>query len=84
MSRSTLTRGVLEEFVIDALVAQGATREQITPDVSFDEIGLDSLSVTDMGLSVKNEFGIALAPGDLEDVENLRAALAVIFAKAGL
>ncbi|MFC5114992.1 acyl carrier protein [Amycolatopsis halotolerans] len=84
VSSSAVTREALETFVIDALAAQGAARERIGPDVSFDELGLDSLNVTDMGLSVKTEFGIDVRPGDLEDAENLRAALAVIYQKAGL
>ncbi|GAA3167762.1 MULTISPECIES: acyl carrier protein [Streptomyces] len=71
-------------FVLDVLEKLGIDREQITPDASFDDLGVDSLHVTELGQAVNREFGIEVHAADLEEAQSLREALNAIYAKAGL
>ncbi len=84
MSGSTPTRDGIEEFVIAALVKLDVPREDISLDAPFDDIGVDSLQVTEVGQLVKREFGIDVSARDLDEAEALREVLAVIYAKAGV
>ncbi|MBE3008773.1 acyl carrier protein [Microbispora sp. NEAU-D428] len=84
MTNPTLTRETIDQFVFDAMTKLGVEPSEITVDASFDDLGLDSLDVTELGQSVKREYGVDLSPRDLEDALLVREALAVIYAKAGL
>jgi acyl carrier protein len=84
MTRSALTRDAVEQFVFTTLKEFGADPEAITLDESFDDLGMDSLDVTELGRSVKRDLGIEVTPRDLDDVLSVGQALTVIYAKAGL
>ncbi|MFC9326837.1 acyl carrier protein [Kitasatospora sp. NPDC057015] len=84
MTGSTLTREAVEKFVVDTLEELGAERSEIVPSASFEDLGVDSLDVTDLGASVKREFAIELRARDFEEALLVQDALAVIYAKAGL
>lgn len=81
---SDISHETVEEFVVATLAALGAPAADIVPDAAFEDLGLDSLDVTDLGTRAENEFGLDLAPRDFEEAEHVRDALAVIWAKAGL
>jgi acyl carrier protein len=84
MERTAVTRERIEQFVADKLADLGAERSSISPDALFDDLGMDSLDVTDIGTSVKRELGIEVNPRDFEDVRQVKDALAVVYEKAGL
>jgi acyl carrier protein len=84
MATSAVTREVIEQFVVDALVEFGADRTAISPEATFNDLEIDSLDMVELGQSVKREFGIELKPKDFEEVAGVRDALSIIYAKAGL
>jgi len=84
MTDRALTRGAIEEFVIDTMVKLGIDRGSISLDVSFDDLGVDSLHVTELGQAVDRELGVPVRATDLEETRSLREALDLICAKASL
>ncbi|MFD9813424.1 acyl carrier protein [Streptomyces sp. NPDC059080] len=78
------TKEAVEGFVVDVLEKLGIDREQITLDASFDDLGVDSLHVTELGQAVNREFDIHVHAADLEETQSLREALNAIYGKAGL
>jgi acyl carrier protein len=84
MSSTAVSRELLAQFVVDMLAQIGVKRAEIVPDALFDDLGVDSLDVTELGAKVKREFEIDLVPRDFEDALRVEDALAVIYAKAGV
>jgi acyl carrier protein len=84
MSSTVVSRERLAQFVVDTLAQLGVQRAEIVPEALFDDLGVDSLDVTELGAKVKREFEIDLVPRDFEDALRVADALAVIYAKAGL
>ncbi|MGK4585106.1 acyl carrier protein [Kitasatospora sp. HPMI-4] len=84
MTSPSPSKETIEEFVVGTLVKLGLDRAELTLDASFDDLGVDSLHVTELGQAVDRELGIRVRAADLEETRSLREALAVIFAKAEL
>ena len=64
---NTFTEILVEDFDIPA--------EEITPDVTFEALGLDSLDVVDLTLAVEERTGIKLEDSELEDVRTVGDAV---------
>lgn len=65
---TTLTAILVEDFDIPA--------DEITPDASFEALGLDSLDVVDLTLAIEERTGIKLEDEELEDVRTVGDAVA--------
>lgn len=64
---TTFTEILVEDFDIPA--------EEITPDATFEALGLDSLDVVDLTLAVEERTGVKLEDEELEDVRTVGDAV---------
>ena len=64
---NTLTSILVEDFDIPA--------DEISPEVTFEELGLDSLDVVDLTLAIEERTGIKLEDEELEDVRTVGQAV---------
>ena len=64
---TTVTEILVEDFDIPA--------EEVTPDATFEALGLDSLDVVDLTLAVEERTGIKLEDAELEDVRTVGDAV---------
>ncbi len=64
---TTFTEILVEDFDIPA--------EEVTPEASFEALGLDSLDVVDLTLAVEERTGIKLEDEELEDVRTVGDAV---------
>ncbi len=64
---NTFTEILVEDFDIPA--------EEISPDVTFEALGLDSLDVVDLTLAVEERTGVKLEDEELEDVRTVGDAV---------
>ncbi len=71
---TTFTEILVEDFDIPA--------EEITPEATFEALGLDSLDVVDLTLAVEERTGIKLEDEELEDVRTVGDAVNAADAKA--
>lgn len=64
---TTFTEILAEDFDIPT--------EEITPDATFEALGLDSLDVVDLTLAVEERTGVKLEDEELEDVRTVGDAV---------
>jgi acyl carrier protein len=66
-----------------ALLARtcGLEQEEITPDVTFADLELDSLALVEFAMAVQAEFGVPVADDELSADETVVAAARLIDAK---
>ena len=70
---TTFTEILVEDFDIPA--------EEISPEVTFEALGLDSLDVVDLTLAVEERTGVKLEDEELEDVRTVGDAVNAADAK---
>ena len=69
----TFTDLLVEDFDVPA--------EEVTPEATFEALGLDSLDVVDLTLAVEESTGIKLEDDELEDVRTVADAVNAADAK---
>lgn len=55
---------------------------QVTPDASFESLDADSLDLVEFVMALEEEFGIEVPESDLEGVDTVGKAFALVTAKA--
>jgi acyl carrier protein len=70
---TTFTEILVEDFDIPA--------DEITPDATFEALGMDSLDVVDLTLAVEERTGVKLEDSELEDVRTVGQAVDAAAAK---
>ncbi|MFA9430492.1 acyl carrier protein [Egicoccus sp. AB-alg2] len=53
----------------------GVPAEDVTPDATFEALGLDSLDVVELTLVLEEETGVKLEDEELEDVRTVQDAI---------
>ncbi|MEU0118091.1 acyl carrier protein [Streptomyces bobili] len=84
MASPALTRESVEQFVFAELVRLGAEESEIDSGAAFEDLGIDSLDMTELGTAVKRRLGVEVRPSDFEEVMVVQDALDVIHDRAGL
>ncbi len=72
---TTITEILTEEF--------GVPADDISPDATFEKLGLDSLDVVELTLVLEEKTGVKLEDEELEDVRTLQDAVNKIAEKQG-
>lgn len=84
MPVNTITTEAVEEqvkqIIIDVL---GVSRESVTPDVSLDELGADSLYKIDIVMALEEKFGVEISEENAAQCQTLRAITAMIMKRTG-
>ena len=70
---TTFTEILVEDFDIPA--------EEVSPEATFEALGLDSLDVVDLTLAVEERTGVKLEDEELEDVRTVGDAVNAAAAK---
>jgi len=59
----------LHDSVADVFVSRfGLDREEIRPDATFDDLGLDSLAQIELATALKKRLGIVITDAELSEV----------------
>lgn len=59
----------------------GVPADDVTPDATFEALGLDSLDVVELTLVLEEETGVKLEDEELEDVRTVQDAITKIAEK---
>jgi acyl carrier protein len=70
---STFTTMLVDTFDVPA--------DDVTPEATFESLGLDSLDVVELTLVVEEETGVKLEDEELEDVRTVQDAMDKVAAK---
>jgi acyl carrier protein len=71
----TITEVLTEDF--------GVPEDDISPDATFEALGLDSLDVVELTLVLEEKTGVKLEDEELEDIRTLQQAVDKIAEKQG-
>lgn len=61
----------------------GVPEGEVTPDATFEALGLDSLDVVELTLVLEERTGVKLEDEELEDVRTVQDAMDKVAAKQG-
>lgn len=59
----------------------GVPAEDVTPEATFESLGLDSLDVVELTLVIEEQLGVKIEDEELEDVRTVQDAAAKVVAK---
>jgi acyl carrier protein len=68
----------LERRVFEVLISFGADEDEVSREVTLDELEVDSLDLVELAEIVKTEFGVTLEPEDLQHVETVGQAIELV------
>ena len=70
----------VKSIIVEVL---GVDAEAVTLEVSFADLGADSLDIVELVMAFEEEFGIEIPDEDAERISNVRDAVAYIERNAG-
>ena len=65
----------VQKLIVDKF---GVTKEDVTPQMTFDDLGADSLDVVEFVMEVEDQFGIEFEDDRIESLNNIQDAVAYI------
>lgn len=69
----------VKKIIVDQL---GVSADQVTPDAAFvDDLGADSLDLTELIMAMEEEFGIEIDDEDAQKMSKVKDVLAYIQSK---
>ena len=75
---TTATAQEIERTVIESLKEFGVDQAELTPDASFEDLGVDSLDLAELAQVIEERYGIELKGSDVAEVRNVQDAVALI------
>jgi acyl carrier protein len=72
----------IERRLIEAIVELGPPPETVTREARLSDLDIDSLDLAEFSQIVDDEFGVALAAGDLEGLATVGDAIDLVTARA--
>ncbi|MFP5309907.1 MAG: acyl carrier protein [Actinomycetes bacterium] len=73
---------LIDTFTTILVDTFGVEADQVAPDATFEELGLDSLDVVELTLVLEEETGVKLEDEELEDVRTVGDAIAKVEARS--
>jgi acyl carrier protein len=65
--------------VADLLVERlGVTREELSPEATFEELDLDSLDLVEFSMAARDEFGVQISDDEAEGLKTVGDAVALL------
>lgn len=80
--QSTVARPEVEARVLTVFKNFLTSDEKLTPNASFQELGLDSLDAVEVMVAVEEEFGIEIPDKESEEIKSVKDAVDYISAQS--
>ncbi len=80
---ATITAEQVQSVVYDALVELGPSRDELSPEATFEALDVDSLDLAELSQVVEEHFGVRLKGDDVAQIETVGQAIALIVSRAG-
>lgn len=75
------TKEQISERITDAIASFGPEREQVVPEATWGELGLDSLHLVELAEIASEDYGAQLQGQDFEDVATVGEAIDLIWSR---
>ncbi|MEU2718583.1 acyl carrier protein [Streptomyces sp. NPDC007205] len=72
------------EYLVDQLATTFKVDQAMAPDQSFKELGLDSLTIAEVGAALQEALGVEVAEEELTETTKLGALAALLEAKGAV
>jgi acyl carrier protein len=76
-----VTREHVLETIREQLKAFEVKPEDVTPEVSYDTLGLDSLDLVELSVRIEDVYGVDIEEDDLKDVWKIDDAIDIVMKK---
>ena len=75
---TVVTEEQIEKIVVESLESFGADPEQITRDVTFEALDIDSLDLAELSQIVQEQFDVELRGADVAEIRTVDDAIKMI------
>jgi acyl carrier protein len=75
---TVVTEEQIEKIVVESLESFGAEPEQITREVSFEALDIDSLDLAELSQIVQEQFDVELKGADVAEIRTVDDAIKMI------
>jgi len=79
--KTAVSREHVLETIREQLKSFEVKPEDVSPDVSYDSLGLDSLDLVELSVRIEDVYGIDIEEDDLKDVWKIDDAIDVVMKK---
>jgi acyl carrier protein len=81
--KTAVSREHVLETIREQLKSFEVKPEDVSPDVSYDSLGLDSLDLVELSVRIEDVYGVDIEEDDLKDVWKIDDAIDVVMKKLG-
>ncbi len=79
---ATVTKEQVTERITEAIASFGPDREQVVPEATWGQLGLDSLHLVELAEIASEDYGAKLQGQDFEEVATVGEAIDLICSRA--
>jgi acyl carrier protein len=79
---TSVTKEQVTERITEAIASFGPDREQVVPEATWGQLGLDSLHLVELAEIASEDYGAKLQGQDFEEVATVGEAIELICARA--
>jgi len=76
------TKDQVRERITEAITAFGPEREQVVPEATWGQLGLDSLHLVELAEIASQDYGTELKGEDFEELATVGDAVELIWSRA--
>lgn len=76
------TKEQVTERITDAITSFGPEREQVVPEATWGQLGLDSLHLVELAEIASEDYGAELKGEDFEEIATVGEAIEIIWSRA--
>lgn len=76
------TKEEITERITEAITSFGPEREQVVPEATWGQLGIDSLHLVELADIASGDYGVEVQGQDLEELGTVGAAIDLISSRA--
>jgi acyl carrier protein len=77
----TATRDAVSRKVVETLASFGPAIDDLRPDVTLEELDIDSLDIAELAQVVEDEYGVEISGDDAAGVTTVGDTIGLVLAK---
>ena len=78
----TITKDLVEQRVIEALIEFGEEAHAVNLDARFEDLEVDSLDLVELAQIIEDEYGVEIGDSDMDELETVRDVVELVAARA--
>ncbi len=79
---TSVTKDQVIERITEAITSFGPTRDEVVPEATWGQLGIDSLHLVELAEIASEDYGVQLHGQDFGDVATVGEAIDLVWARA--